>query len=84
MTQYSMQILEESVKNLKESVDKIHLTLFGIDNKSGLVHKIDAILKVADAIKWILNKIFLAICLAISIPLLTKLLAWAAKLLENG
>lgn len=79
----TLEILRSDFAELKEEVKTMRVTLFGEAGAKGLVHQIDDILKVADGIKWVLTKIFIAICTAIGIAVSPPILMWFAGIISK-
>lgn len=84
MKHEDIEDLRTSFNQMKDMVNMMHITLFGREGKDGLVQRIDAILKVADGIKWVLTKIFIAICVAIGIAIMPSILVWLSTAIKHG
>ncbi len=75
--------LMEGFEKLKLSVETMETTLFGKKGELGVVQRMDAVLQVADGIKWVLTKIFLAICTALVLYCAPSILRYAAEALTK-
>lgn len=73
------QTLMTGFAEVKESVKKMEDTLFGSDSKVGVVHQMQEMIKVADGIKWVLTKIFVAIITAVSLSMLPSVFTFLSK-----
>lgn len=78
------QFLMLGFSSLKKSVDKMESTLFGEKGQEGLVTQINAVLKIAEAIRTVLTKIFVSICSAIAFAVLPQLLKYLSQMLAHN
>lgn len=76
-------LLIQGFKQIKESVERMEKILFGENGQQGLTHRMDAVLKIADGIKWVLTKIFLAICSAIGLAVLPSVFKYLYQVLTH-
>lgn len=77
------QVLISGFNSLTATVKRMEVTLFGEQGELGIVQRMDAFLKIADAIKWVLQKIFVAICSAIALSMMPGLLKYISEVLKN-
>ncbi len=77
------QTLIKGFEDLKASVKSIESTLFGAKGQDGLVHQIEAFLKVANGIKTILTRIFVSICSAMAFAAMPSILKFMSQVLAK-
>lgn len=77
------QTLMKGFEEMTGTVRSMEKTLFGEKGQVGLAQRMDAVLKIADGIKWVLTKIFLAICSAIALAVLPAILKYVAMALTK-
>lgn len=77
------QVLIKGFDELKTTVKGMEATLFGDKGEIGIIQKIDAFLKIADAIKTILTRIFVSICSAMVFAALPNVLKWISIALSK-
>lgn len=73
--------LIDGIESLKKSVESLETTLFGEKGRDGLVKKIESIVGIANGIKWVLMKIFIAICSAITISIMPSVFGYISKVM---
>lgn len=85
-----MKVGEENRKTLmtgftalETSVRSIEATLFGEKGELGIVQQMNAFLKIANGIKWVLTKIFMAICTAIALAVFPKIIGYLSILMQH-
>lgn len=76
-------VLISGFNDLKEAVKGIQVTLFGENGQLGLAQRMDAFLKIAEGIQWLLTKIFLAICSAIALATMPGLFTYIGSILKK-
>lgn len=77
------QLLMTSFSEVREAVRNMETKLYGSNGTPGLTQRMDAVLKIADGIKWVLQKIFLAICSAIALAFLPEALKYLSIILTK-
>jgi len=77
------QLLLNGFESLKTTVVSMEVALFGQKGQLGLVQRMDAVLKIADGIKWVLQKIFIAMCTAIAWAVLPGLFKYLSIVLTK-
>jgi len=75
--------LVASMNKLEDKMDKTYAVVFGSENKIGVVHQMQEMLKIADGIKWVLTKIFLAIVTAVFLAMLPTVFEYLAKVMHK-
>ncbi len=78
------KVLLEGFSKLENTVQNIETTLFGSKDHDGVILQMKALLKVADSIKWVLTKIFMAICTALTLAMLPSMFGYFSKILTHS
>jgi hypothetical protein len=77
------RVLIDGFSRLEKSVNNMETTLFGEKGQPGLAQRMDSVLKIAEGIKWVLTKIFLAICTAIGLAVAPSLFKYLSQILTK-